>query len=361
MKRIALASILLFLITFSFAQEDEGRVDLLFAGDIMTHDDQLASARIGDDKWDFNSWFLDIEHILKSADYCIGNLEVPLGVEPFKGYPSFGAPAIFARHLKKAGFNVLLTANNHTFDRRKKGALNTIKVLDSLEIMNLGTYRNKSDREEKLPLIIEHEGIKIALLNYTYGSNALVDYDMISILNKNQIRKDIEKAKQHNPDKIIVLPHWGTEYKSFPSSNQKEYEKVMYSAGADVVIGAHPHVLQPMIWKKNGEKEKFTAYSLGNLISNMYFKRTDGGALLHIQLRKDAGGQVFIDKASYILLYNYKYRDENGHIHYRLRPIHEYKDHPEMFKDDSYKKMLKYKSLADPVMKYNKNVPAWAE
>jgi len=341
------------------AAQDDGRVDLLFAGDIMTHGDQLRSAYYPEDSsWNFKVWFEDIDHLLKAADFTIGNLETPLGVKPFKGYPSFGAPKKLGLDLKQAGFNVLVTANNHAFDRGKAGCISTLDMLDSLQVLCTGTWRSDEERRQTTPLMLEKDGIRIAVLNYSYGSNAWPSPGMMGWINEVRMKEEIETAKGKNPDKVLVFMHWGNEYQSFPSSKQKNLKTKLTDWGADYIIGAHPHVLQPMEWEQDSKDERFVAWSLGNLISNMYFKRTDGGALLHLQLRRE-NGEVSISKASYILVYVYKYRDESSHIQYRLRAIHEYKGHPECFKDNSYEKMLKYKSLADPVMQHNVNVPAW--
>lgn len=360
MKKIVWLIVLLFPWIMTVAQDKE-KVDFLFAGDIMTHGDQLRSAYYPEDSsWNFEIWFEDIDHLLQAADFTIGNLETPLGIKPFKGYPSFGAPVKLAEDLKNAGFNVLVTANNHAFDRGKAGLVSTLDVLDSLNIQHTGTWNSDKERRQLTPLILEKDGMRIAVLNYSYGSNAWPVPGMMGWISEIRMKEEIQVAQAQNPDKILVFMHWGNEYQSFPSQKQKALKAKLSDWGADYIIGSHPHVLQPMEWHQESTGESFVAWSLGNLISNMYFKRTDGGALLHMQLQKE-NGEVSISKAGYILLYVYKYRDENNHIQYRLRPIHEYSGHPECFADDAYEKMLKYKSLADPVMKYNINVPAWED
>src|SRR6056297_3666238 len=272
------------------AAQDDGRVDLLFAGDIMTHGDQLRSAYYPEDSsWNFKVWFEDIDHLLKAADFTIGNLETPLGVKPFKGYPSFGAPKKLGLDLKQAGFNVLVTANNHAFDRGKAGCISTLDMLDSLQVLCTGTWRSDEERRQTTPLMLEKDGIRIAVLNYSYGSNAWPVPGMMGWINEVRMKEEIEAAKGKNPDKVLVFMHWGNEYQSFPSSKQKNLKTKLTDWGADYIIGAHPHVLQPMEWEQDSKDERFVAWSLGNLISNMYFKRTDGGALLHLQLRRENG------------------------------------------------------------------------
>ncbi len=342
----------------AYGQKNDTSLTLLFTGDILVHGDQLKSAWYPDDStWNFRVWFEDVEEILHNADFCIGNLEQPLGVKPFKGYPSFGSPAVLAEDLKKAGFNVLLTANNHANDRGTKGIRKTIEVLDSLKIHHTGTFASENERNENIPLILEKNNIRLALLNYTYGSNSPADETLLSVMDFGVAKKDIAAAKKSNPDKIIALMHWGNEYKSFPNAVQKQWKDSLLHWGADYIIGTHPHVLQPMEWDNSAENETFVAWSLGNFISNMYFKRTDGGALLHLTLSRE-NGEVSISDAAYDLVYVYKYRDDNQHIQYRLRPVQRFMDKREAFKADAYDKMIKYKTLADTVMKHNNiNVP----
>ncbi len=357
MKRVIFA--LFILCSISAYSQEVKTLSVVFGGDIMAHDDQLASAYYAEDStWDFRMWFDEIDHLFQAADLCVANLEVPLGVKPYKGYPSFGSPLEFARDLKSAGFNLLMTANNHSSDRQRAGIIRTCEILDSLEIPNTGMWVSKDEREKRTPLIIEKNGFRLAFLNYTYGTNGSPHPDLISHMLEYQMKSDIEFAKTKSPDKVIVFLHWGKEYQSFPTEKQKQLVEKLYDWGADYIIGAHPHVIQPIEWTKDTDKERFVAWSLGNVISNMYFKRTDGGVLLNMQLEKH-GDEVNIASASYVLMYVYKYLDENEHIQYRLLPMHEYLDQQHYFKVDSYEKMLRYKSLAEPVMEHNVNVPAW--
>ncbi|MEA3447627.1 MAG: CapA family protein [Bacteroidota bacterium] len=353
----AIITFILFMLCFSaFGQKNDSSLNLIFTGDIMVHGDQLKSAWYADDTaWNFRVWFEDVEGILQDADFCIGNLEQPLGVKPFKGYPSFGSPVKLAVDLKNAGFDVLLTANNHAFDRRKKGVIKTIDVLDSLGIHHTGTFKSQKDRTFKVPLVLEKNGIRLAVLNYAYGSNYNADETMLSVMKTDFVKKEVEAAKILHPDKIVAVMHWGNEYKSFPNDVQKQWKDSLLLWGVDYIIGAHPHVLQPMKWDNSAENESFVAWSLGNFISNMYFKRTDGGALLHLTLSRQ-NGEVSISDAAYDLMYVYKYRDDNQHIQYRLRPVQMFMDKRDAFKADSYDKMIKYKSFADTVMKHNINV-----
>jgi poly-gamma-glutamate capsule biosynthesis protein CapA/YwtB (metallophosphatase superfamily) len=357
MKQI-LPAILLLMTNFVYSQMDTTYVNLVFVGDIMAHDNQLASALQNDSSWDFSTWFMEIDHILGSADLCAGNLEQPLGIEPYKGYPSFSSPAQYAVDLKQAGFDLLFTSNNHASDRKRKGVIKTVQILDSLEIFQTGTWVSEMQRDTTTPLMINVKGLQLAFLNYTYGTNGDIYHDLISYIDERLIKSDIERAKALNPDKIIVSLHWGKEYQTYPEEGQKALAKKIFSWGADYIIGAHPHVVQPVEWIKTDSSESLIAWSLGNFVSNMSVPNTDGGLVLNLRLRK-IGEIVQIEDVNYMLVYVYKYVDENQRIQYRLIPVHEFIDQKQYFVDGKYDKMIRFKELATEILKQNKNVLNW--
>jgi len=159
------------------AQEDSvriSRLSLLFIGDIMGHDEQIASARnVGNGSYEYDDVFRHVRDEISEADIAVANLEVTLGGPPYKGYPAFSSPASLAAACRNAGMDVLVTANNHSVDRGRKGILSTIQRLDSLGIMHTGTFADTVARDTLSPFIIEKNGISVAILNYTYGTNGL--------------------------------------------------------------------------------------------------------------------------------------------------------------------------------------------
>jgi poly-gamma-glutamate capsule biosynthesis protein CapA/YwtB (metallophosphatase superfamily) len=297
-------SILIAILLLCISPANAQQVRLLFTGDVMQHGTQLKSAmdkRLN--RYNFRPWFRFISPVIKKADIAIANLELTLAGPPYSGYPQFCAPDQLAAELKRAGFNVLITANNHSLDRGKKGIERTIRVLDSIDIHHTGTFTDQAERDSTYPFIIKKNGFRIALLNYTYGTNGIkvTAPNIVNYIDTQQIREDIEKAKLLHADPIIVTVHWGKEYKRLPNEEQKAIESFCYESGADLVIGSHPHVVQPIEKKKlqNG-KEVLTAYSLGNYISNQRKRYTDGGIMLWIDLKKDETGNTVIDTAGYI-------------------------------------------------------------
>ena len=170
MKTLAVfMAVLLYSVTLS-SQE---RITLLFVGDLMQHQAQIDAARVSEGKYDYSSCFSLIKEQISQADLAIGNLEVTLGGRPYRGYPMFSAPDEYLQAIKDAGFDILLTANNHCLDRGKKGMERTIQLLDSSGIRYAGTYKNLSERRQRYPLFINRNGFRIALLNYTYGTNGI--------------------------------------------------------------------------------------------------------------------------------------------------------------------------------------------
>lgn len=267
------------------------RVTLLFAGDLMQHKAQLDAARTDKDTYDFSSCFSLVKQQITKADIAIANLEVPIAGKPYGGYPAFCAPDEYLYAVKEAGFDILLTANNHCLDRGKKGLERTILMLDSLRIPYTGTYRNKEERHQRYPLLIDKNGLRIALLNYTYGTNGIKPSspNIVNYIDKKIMQQDIDTARVWQPDAIIACMHWGNEYQSLPNSEQRQLADWLLEQGVTHIIGAHPHVVQPMELRTDSitGAQHVVAYSLGNFISNMSKVNTDGGLILTLELEKD--------------------------------------------------------------------------
>ena len=201
----------------------------------------------------------------------LGNLEATLSGKPYQGYPTFSAPDEYLQAIKDAGFDVLLTANNHCLDRGKTGLERTITQIESFSIPYAGTYRNAIERKQLYPLFIRKKGFCIAILNYTYGTNGIKVSapNIVNCIDKKTILKDIHSAQAVRPDAIIACMHWGEEYQSLPNREQCELADWLLKQGVTHIIGSHPHVIQPMELRTNGNQQHAIVYSLGNFISNM--------------------------------------------------------------------------------------------
>lgn len=271
----------------AYAQD---RLTLLFVGDLMQHQAQIDAARTGPSSYDYAACFQHVRDEIKRADVAIGNLEVTLGGPPYRGYPAFSAPDEFLYALQQTGFDVLLTANNHCLDRGPKGLQRTLARLDSVGMAHAGTYVDAAQREATYPLLIEKKGFRLAILNYTYGTNGLQPRPphIVNYIDKEQMRTDILKARRLCPDVIIACMHWGVEYRSLPEKAERELADWLLAQGVDHVIGSHPHVLQPVEVKRDARTpaRHVVAYSLGNFLSNMSQEKTDGGMLLKLELQR---------------------------------------------------------------------------
>ena len=366
MKLLLSLSALLFCV-LSFTQEIDSskqELSLLFIGDIMGHGPQITSAYEAETKtYNYDKCFKYITEEISAPDYSIGNLEVTLAGPPFKGYPQFSSPDELAVACKNSGMDVLVTSNNHSCDRGGQGIIRTINVLDSLNILHTGTFLDSIDRNKRYPLIIENDCMRIAVLNYTYGTNGLPypEPTIVNMIDKDLMKKDLEIAKSKNVDKIIVLAHWGSEYKLQPVQYQIDHGEFLFENGADIIIGSHPHVLEKMIWEKstNEKGENLIVYSLGNFVSNQRKRYTDGGAMFKMTLTKE-GKKTSIKNAGYMMTWVYT-PIEDGKKTYYILPAAKYENDPDFFKStDDYNKMKSF--IKDTRQLYdaeNKNVPEY--
>ncbi len=344
--RLPIFSVVFFLIfpLLEGQQKDstEKKLSILFAGDIMGHDTQIASAfDPSTGKYDYNDVFKYIKPVLSEPDLTIANLEVTLAGRPYKGYPQFSSPAELAVACTNAGIDYFVLANNHAADRGNKGILSTLHKLDSLGIPHTGIYRNKAERDSMSPLIINRNGFSIALLNYTYGTNGLKVQKPVIVdsLDSNIILQDIQKAKKKTPDAVILFVHWGTEYDTVPEDTQVRLAQFCLDNGADIIIGSHPHVLQKMIWlKETGKKDAIVVYSLGNFISNQRRPKTDGGSLIRIELTKKTDS-IFISNAGYLLSWVHT-PVENLKTRFYILPCSQFEQKPEYFINDADRIMM---------------------
>lgn len=323
--------LLYIIIAFSFLSTIEGQENkenaknlrIVFAGDIMGHDTQIASASSGD-SYNYDTCFSLLKPYLASVDIAIANLEVTLAGPPYKGYPQFSSPDELAQAAKDAGFNLLVTANNHSLDRYFKGVARTTSVLSDKGIIHTGTFSSAQARETTYPLIIEKNGIRLAILNYTYGTNGISVSEeyAVNYIDTVHIRTDIQKAVTAEPDYIIAVMHWGLEYQRQENAQQRNIAQSLFNMGVDAVIGSHPHVIQPIrnYYRNESDSTDFNivAYSLGNFISNQRDRYRDGGIIYELVLEKT--DKVRIIEQSYLPVWVYKPMQEDGNRLFVLVP-----------------------------------------
>lgn len=301
-------------------QQTEELTDVTFTlsaiGDIMCHNTQYIDAyNSKTNTYDFSYVFEDISSYTKNADICIGNLETTFAGEEvgYSSYPTFNTPDNLVYALKDIGIDVLSTAGNHALDKGFSGLSRTIDTLDAADISHLGTYKTKEDQNTTLIKYVK--GIKIAFVNYTYGTNGIpLPSDKpfcVNLIDENLMKEQIDSAKEENPDIIIACMHWGNEYKTTQNSTQEELADFLFQNGVDIILGTHPHVLEPMEKKtvtlENGTmKDGFVIYSLGNFIADQNAEYTRDSIILNLTITKHVNGRITIDNYEYIPIYMHK-------------------------------------------------------
>nr|WP_321453365.1 CapA family protein [uncultured Carboxylicivirga sp.] len=349
--------IVFLLILVNLPIQAQQKIQLLFLGDVMGHDSQINSARIDSTgKYDYRSCFQYIKDDIKSADIAIANLEVTLAGPPHKGYPQFSSPDTLADALVDAGIDALVMANNHCVDRRRKGLERTIKILDQKNIPHTGVFKDSLDRVDHNPLIMEKKGFRLAILNYTYGTNGIkvTPPNIVNHIDTTLMAKDITTANSMNVDKVIVFLHWGWEYNLSPNAEQKKITRFLWNKGIDIVIGSHPHVVQPMQWITTENQNKLVVYSLGNFISNQRDAPRDGGAMAMVELTKD-GDSTYVSNADYQLTWVHT-PIENGKKKFYVLPADRYKNSVYWPDSTARIRLNEYITEAGKVFKNNVNI-----
>lgn len=290
--------------TEEITKEDEKKprikkVKLKAFGDIMAHMVQIQYAQNkGGGDYDFTDQFTYLKDFIEESDIAIGNYETTTNPDlPYAGFPRFNAPAAYLRDLKDTGFDIVSTANNHSMDTELEGVLSTMDSAKEAGLDYVGSFKDKTERI----LYKEVKGIKFAFLAYTYGCNGRENLvipreeveNLAYLSDEEQIKKDIKRAKASGVDFIVVYPHWGIEYQSMPNETQTRLGRNMIEWGADLVIGNHPHVVEPVeLYEAKDGREGLIAYALGNFISYQNYEnnkdiRVEHSLALEIDLEKD--------------------------------------------------------------------------
>jgi poly-gamma-glutamate synthesis protein (capsule biosynthesis protein) len=306
-------------------------VTLVFVGDIMGHIPQIQAAYNPQTKeYNYDRCFRYVRKYIEPADLAIANLEVPVAGRPYSGYPGFSSPDALLDGLKKAGFDILLTANNHVIDRGSAGLERTIRQIENRGMLHAGSYIDKSQRDSIYPLCIDVKGIKIAFLNYTYGTNAdfIPRHNIVNYIDSQQIAIDLRKAESLGADIKIAVMHWGTEYELQSNEIQQKLAHFLVKQGVNLVVGAHPHVVQNaelFYYKDSVAVPVF--YSLGNFLSNQRKPNTNGGILLRIDINPVTKA---LNTASYLPVYVYR-GVLDGVYQYHLLPFTDFIQNPSGF------------------------------
>lgn len=282
----------------------DSSVTISMVGDVLLHEKVSDSGKMDDGSYNYDHLFANVKTDIENADISIVNQEVILGGREMglSGYPSFNGAFEVGDAIAGAGFDIVLHATNHTIDRGSRAVKNCMEFWDTKhpQIAVLGI--NSSAEEQQNIYIRTENGIKIAFLNYTYGTNGIpLPADMpycVNILEEKKLRQDIALAEEL-ADFTVVLPHWGTEYILEPDNSQKYWTQVMFECGVDLVIGTHPHVIEPVEMIENDDHSMLVYYSIGNFInstaqSGKGIANRMVGAIANVKIDRSEDGNVDI-------------------------------------------------------------------
>ncbi|MEI5909239.1 CapA family protein [Bacillus spongiae] len=264
-------------------------------GDVLLHNSVYEGAKT-DSGYDFRPMIEKVKPYLQEPDFLIANQEsMPGGVEiGLSSYPSFNSPHEIIDALQEAGVDMVTNANNHSLDRGEKALNSAITYYEEVGMPYTGAFKSVEDQNTVRTFNVN--GISLAVLSYTYGTNGIPvpegkDY-MVNLLDENRIIKDIEKVKMENDVDLIVLGlHWGQEYQALPTKDQQTLAQELTDAGADIIFGHHPHVLQPIETRKTVDgREAVIIYSLGNFISGQTGESKDLGGVINVKVNKAVEG-----------------------------------------------------------------------
>lgn len=307
------------------AAEEPKRATLIAVGDNLLHNTVSMDCKTADGGFDFTHLYASVAPYASAADIAFVNQEVPLGgTELGIGkYPSLNAPQEAGRALAAAGFNLVNEATNHALDKRQQGLMNTLALWKELQIPVIGAF--STEEESKQPCLIEKNGIKFGFVGYTYGTNGIpLPADKpwcVSLIDEAKIRADLA-ALRPQCDYLVVSMHWGTEYQLKENAVQDGLARLLADCGADLIIGHHPHVIQPAAWLDRADGGKtFCVYSLGNFISGQQKKNTMLGGMLGLTVVKAADGTVTTENPGLLPLMTHY---ENGAKHFGVFPLEDY-------------------------------------
>ena len=300
--------------------QEEIKPDVTFTltaiGDIMCHNTQYWDAYQKEtDTYDFSYVFENVKDYIAAGDVSIANIETSFAGKErgYSNYPVFNSPDELARDVKATGLDIITTAGNHCLDMGYSGLSRTIDVLKNNGIEQLGTYKSQEERDTIF--VKDVKGVKIAFIDYTYGTNGIPvpsgkEY-CVNLIDKDLIKKDIEAAKEQNVDMIVACMHWGDEYKTKANKEQEDLADFLFKNGVNVIIGNHPHVLEQMekrtVTLEDGTtQDGFVIFACGNFICDQNAENTRNSIILNLNITRHSDGKVTVDKANYIPIYMYK-------------------------------------------------------
>lgn len=298
---------------------------LVAIGDILIHQPVYTDAKKADDTYDFTNMFEKVKPILESADIAVANQETMIGGTELglSGYPNFNSPYEIGDALKYAGIDVVTIANNHTLDKGEKAILNAIDYWNRIEIPYTGAFKSAEDRDT-IRTVTKND-ITFSFLSYSYGTNGMPIPEgkpyLINLIDLPLIEQDVKKAKELS-DVVVVSMHWGNEYEKIPNDTQINLANELSRMGVDIIIGHHPHVLQPVDWIERPDGTRtFVMYSLGNFLSSQEGLDKMTGGIGGIEITKVVESDktvIQLEHPSFVPTYGY-YKNKRD---YQVIPMH---------------------------------------
>ncbi|BCB03788.1 CapA family protein [Bacillus sp. KH172YL63] len=293
-------------------------------GDILLHDTVYNDANSGSG-YQFSQMFAPVKDILSAPDFLIANQEsTPGGAElGLSSYPLFNSPKEIVKTLQEVGVDAVTTANNHSLDQGEKGLKSAIDYYEEISMPYVGAFKSKEDKDRIRTFNVN--GIKFALLSYTYGTNGIPvpqgkDY-LVNLIDEQKMLKEVRKARMMDTDIVVLSLHWGNEYQRFPTGEQERLAKVLTNNGVDIIFGHHPHVLQPIqTYKTEDGREAVVIYSLGNFLSGQKDDFKDIGGMVTVQVDKrsnPAGTKITYPSIDF----QPTFVSENHYKNYRIYPL----------------------------------------
>lgn len=324
-------------------------------GDFVIHEPIFKSAKQEDGSYDFIPMLTYIKESMGNADYTVANVDGPMGgagKRGYKGYPQFNTPPHLMLALLDAGVDMLTLSNNHALDTYFDGLKAEIENCIQCGMAYVGGARTQEEHDT--PVIKEVNGIKIGFLNYTESANTMEKYSDadasvygINFARKADFDADVQAARSAGAEVVVAYMHWGTEYERTADSNQQTYAKKLVAAGVDVIIGSHPHVVQPAYWlsgtrnSDGGTQRTLCLCSLGNFLSDQRAQYRDGGIIFEFTIQETSAGVFDIVSPKYIPTYVWRTGDDDSGYTYRVVPCGVYLDSaPDGMSDSDHARLV---------------------
>lgn len=316
------------------------KATIRMAGDVIIDTEMLKACYTkATDSYNFEPYFELIGDTLSSSDYTMINIEASLrkGKYGYSGYPQFTTPPVILQVVKKFGVDMITMCNNHMLDGYCDGLVESVGHVNAAGLDHIGGYVDEADSNE--PEIYEINGIKVGFVTYTHSTNSLERHCddrtkfLVNYFKTSNCGTDIAKARAAGAEVIVAVTHWGDEYKRQPESTTRKYAQALVAAGADVIIGGHPHMVQPAeyITVTGADGKTRTAlclYSLGNFLSQHRVQYTDSGVVFEFTIQENADGSFAITNPGYVPVYVWTFKNANGDDDYRVLPVGQYLNNP---------------------------------